>query len=496
MGFGKMSRAEIGQPLARVARFSGGFAAPGFPGREKLSVWLGGFGYSKRNMKPQAAIYTLGCRLNQTESALIAADLERHGFDVVSWGAPADLLVVNSCSVTGTAAQKTRQLVRGARRQFPQAFLVLAGCGASSESERDQWLASGLVDLVVPNAGKDSLARQLPAGLVRPETTLLGGIPVAASSFRIDGVGRHTDRTRASLKIQEGCDFFCSYCIVPTLRGPPRSRAWDDAVRELEALLAAGYKEIVLTGVNVATYADGGLDLFGLVSRLLEVPGDWRLRLSSTEPGPAVARLGELMCRDPRLCRSLHLSAQYGEDEILRLMNRRYRFADYAKLVRELAATVPGLCLGTDIIVGFPGETEARFAACLQALEALPVGYMHVFTFSPRPGTKAAELPGRVPERIAGERFDRLAVLAEKKALEFARSQIGNSLRILTEAPDENGRIQGWSDNYLRVVVASPSPVANNEWLQATITGVEDGRTVVGTIVEEGVSRRPDGVSM
>ena len=448
-------------------------------------------------MKPQAAIYTLGCRLNQTESALIADDLERHGFEVVSWGAPAELLVVNSCSVTGTAAQKTRQLVRSARRQFPQAFLVLAGCGASSETEREQWLAGNLVDLVVPNAGKESLARRLPAGLARSGSTMLGDIAVTTgSSFRIDGVGRHTDRTRASLKIQEGCDFFCSYCIVPTLRGPPRSRAWDDAVRELEALLAAGYKEIVLTGVNVATYADGGLDLSGLVARLLEVPGDWRLRLSSTEPGPAVEKLGELMRRDPRLCRSLHLSAQYGEDEILKLMNRRYRFADYARLVRNLSAAVPGLCMGTDIIVGFPGETEARFAACLQALEELPVGYMHVFTFSPRPGTRAAELPGRVPERIAGERFDRLAVLAEKKALEFARSQIGKSLRILTEAPDENGRMQGWSDNYLRVVIDSPSPVANNEWLQATITGVEDGRTVVGAIAGEGASRRPDGVNM
>lgn len=202
------------------------------------------------------------------------------------------------------------------------------------------------------------------------------------------------------------------------------------------------------------------------------------------------------MCHDPRLCRSLHLSAQYGEDEILKLMNRRYRFADYAKLVRNLSAAVPGLCIGTDIIVGFPGETEARFTACLQALEELPVGYMHVFTFSPRPGTRAAELPGRVPERIAGERFDRLAALAEKKALEFARSQIGKSLRILTEAADENGRMQGWSDNYLRVVIDSPSPLPNNQLVEVAVTAVEDGRTVVGAIAEESASRNTDGISM
>lgn len=433
---------------------------------------------------PRAAVFTLGCRLNQAESALLCDDLARHGYRVVPWGEPAELLVINSCTVTAGAAAKTRKAVHAARRRCPHAVVAVIGCDAVLAP--GAWLADGSADLIVGNAGKTRLGELLPPDrLERPPAPKLctqeGPAPEAAAGpFAEAGAGLFADRTRAHLKIQEGCDFRCSYCIVPRVRGPVRSRRWEDAIREAAELRRRGHLEIVLTGVNIATYSDSGRDLADLVEAILGLDPALRVRLSSTEPGPAVRRVVELMAREPRLCRFLHLPLQHGDDRILAAMNRRCCVAEYEALVTQAAAAVRGLCLGTDVIAGFPGETEDAFAACCEVVRRLPVNHLHVFTFSPRQGTPAADLPGRVPGAVAAERAAELARIGRAKAEAFARSQVGQTLEVILEEPAPGGGWEGWSDNYLRVEVL-PSPARGpHRVVPVRVTAHLGGRRVRG----------------
>ena len=430
---------------------------------------------------PTVTFHTLGCRLNQADTALLADDLSRHGFTLETWGKPSDLLVINSCSVTGVAAQKTRQLVRATRRRCPQGFLVLLGCEATAEAAT--WQNSPDIDMLVTNPKPPSLAALLPPGLVRPPS----GQPIfhqtqpQPDDFCLQGTGLFWERTRANLKIQEGCDFHCTYCIVPSTRGHARSRRLSDVLAEAERLVKQGFKEIVLTGVNISTYSSDGCDLPGLLRRLLELGDGFRLRLGSTEPGEnLLPSIVELMAVQPRLCRFLHLPLQYGDDDILRRMGRRhYDCQSYADQVQDACRKIPGLCLGTDIIVGFPGETEQNFRRCQQYLESLPFGLMHVFPFSPRHGTPAATFGDRPASAIVTNRVHCLMSLAEAKTDAFAAAQIGQTLPVLLEARD------GWSDNYLKVQIANGKDIPQNTLVQAKITGIKKGRILQGVLVPQ-----------
>jgi threonylcarbamoyladenosine tRNA methylthiotransferase MtaB len=422
----------------------------------------------------RAAIFTLGCRLNQADSAIMATGLERHGFVLVPWGEPCELAVINSCTVTAAAARKTRQTARALRRAQPDVFLVLAGCDANVSPET--WLADGTVDLVVPNPAKTRLADHLPDHL-RHETPRFVESGPMGEGFREEGTGTFVERTRANLKIQEGCEFFCSYCIVPYARGPARSRDWDDWRREAEELVSRGHREIVLTGVNIATYQDRGRDLADLVETLLAIPGDFRVRLGSTEPGPILDRVVEVMAAQPRLCRFLHLPLQYGEDTILRAMNRRYTVDEYSAFAQRAAEAIPGLCLGTDIITGFPGETDATFATCCETIRRVPINHLHVFTYSPRRGTPAATFPNQVPGDLAQQRAETLTAIGLEKAEAFARSQLGTVARIVTEQRNPTGNWEGWSDHYLRVELIGSDP-GENALLPVRLTELVEGRQV------------------
>ena len=426
---------------------------------------------------PNVAFYTLGCRLNQAETGLAAADLSDHGFTLVAWGQPAELLVINSCAVTAAAAQKTRQAVRAARRKWPQAFIVVVGCGVTVD--REAWLTEDGPDLVVPNPPPAPLSALLPAALQPggPAVCVPPGEPL--DGFTIPGAGVFGERTRANLKIQDGCDFFCSYCIVPFTRGRSRSRDAGDVLREAQALIDNGFRELVLCGVNLTTYQDHGLDLAGLLERLLGLKGDFRLRLGSAEPGPVLERVIDVMAGDPRLCRFLHLPLQYGEDSILHSMRRHYRADDYRRLAERALGRIAGLCLGADVIVGFPGETDATFASCRDYLASLPFGLLHVFSYSPRPGTAAARLGGRPPARLAKHRSEELLALATAKAETFATGQVGQTLPVLIEDGAEGS---GWSDNYLHVQVegAATAGLQTNIILDVEITAATDHREVLG----------------
>lgn len=432
----------------------------------------------------KASVYTLGCRLNQTESALVMDHLERENFTFVPWGEPADVMIINSCSVTGTADQKTRQIVRQAKHRNPSAYMIIMGCGVSKKEDCSQWQKSDLVDLILPNTEKSKIIEYLPAKFRSSVSEKPSGVCSEDRLFKEEGVGRYYEKTRANLKIQEGCNFFCSYCIVPYLRGEPRSREWQDVLREMQALLAQGYQEIVLTGVNVATYNDHGRNLADLVRELLKFPGDFRLRLSSTEPGPVVYQLAEIMAEDSRLCRFLHLSVQYAENTILKAMNRRYTIEDYQQLLAFLTTKIPDICIGSDLIVGFPGETDDLFEQCCQNVKKLPLAYIHVFSYSPREGTKAATMPNQVPATVAKKRHEEFAALVHQKSHDFSQRFIGKTVQILTEHCDEEGKVQGWTDNYLRVVATTTAPVQSNQWLRVLLTALKDDRALQGVQVE------------
>jgi threonylcarbamoyladenosine tRNA methylthiotransferase MtaB len=428
---------------------------------------------------PTFAIYTLGCRLNQADTALLADALQKHGFSPLSWGNAADLLIINSCAVTGVSSRKNRQAVHAARRLAPDAFIVLMGCDATAESS--YWAENPDVDLVIPNPKPDSLPDLLPSPLRRNSSPMLVKTPPLPDSFTVSGTGFYPERTRANLKIQEGCDFHCSYCIVPHTRGPARSRRLDDILREAEALLERGHKEIVLSGVNIATYQDSSYDLPMLVERLLSLDDHFRIRLGSTEPGRCLDRLVAVMAAYPqRICRFLHLPAQYGEDSILRRMKRHYDCRTYEQAVLNAHERIPGLCLGTDIIVGFPGESEENFQACRNFIERIPFGLLHVFPYSPRPGTPAASMDERPSSADTRRRSAELRELAAQKYAAFANSQLGQALPVLIETLSPSP--QGWSDNYLKVRISSKLPLSANTIVFPTITACKANRIVHATL--------------
>ncbi|MGE4301732.1 MAG: tRNA (N(6)-L-threonylcarbamoyladenosine(37)-C(2))-methylthiotransferase MtaB [Victivallaceae bacterium] len=394
-----------------------------------------------------AVIVTLGCRLNQADSALIADRLRRDGYEIVDGGAEkVDLVVVNSCAVTAQAVAKTRQAVAKWRNRFPESEIVLTGCAAEAEFEK--FSADPRIGKVKFNPGKRDLF-----GADAAEKSL----DVSREDFAESAQGFFPFRHRALVKIQEGCDNFCTYCIVPYVRGPARSRRAAEVIAECERLVAAGIPEIVLTGVNTCLYDSGGMTLGGLVREVCSIPGDFRVRLSSTEPRmDNLELLADLAACGDKLCSFLHLSLQHGDDAILRAMNRRYTTAEFAAFAAEARRIRPDLHLGTDVIVGFPGETAEAFARSCGFIESMAFANIHIFSYSPRPGTPAATFPGRVPPPEAKRRHGILAKLAEESAAAFRASQRGTVLKVIFEEVKQ-GRLHGWSDNYLEVFAPAGS---------------------------------------
>lgn len=406
------------------------------------------------------AVVTFGCRVNQADSLRVEAALTAAGATAVACDR-ADVVVVNTCSVTASADQGARQTIRRIHRENPAARIVVTGCFAS-RAPADVSALPG-VSAIVPNERKDALAATL--------LPMLGAASGDGPCGHLPGPGL-MGRTAWTLRVQTGCDERCSYCIIPTTRGRGRSRAWADVAGELGRALDAGYKEIALTGVHLGSWGrdlGGGESLATLLERVLHWPGDFRVRVSSLEPMDCTPRVLDAVADAPaRFAAHLHLPLQHVSDTMLRAMQRPYTGAYYAALVADVRRRLPDAAIGTDVIVGFPGESDADADALVSWLAASPVTHVHVFPYSDRPGTAAERLPGRVSGPVVKLRAQRLRAISGRLAAAFRHSQTGRVRPALTIA---DGRT-AVTDNYLKVPV--PPGHQRNEWVDVLVPAADE----------------------
>ncbi len=424
---------------------------------------------------PRVSLHTLGCKVNQYETRETAAEQLRRGYQVVPFGQPADVCVVNTCSVTDQADVKSRAALRRARRSGEDPLVVATGCYVETAPEEAAALPA--VGLIVPNRDKPRLAEivddtlRLSGRLLFPladEAQLSSdsaGLDLIPLMVKAEGV---LNRTRAVIKIQDGCNHFCSFCIIPFTRGRLRSRGTEEVLAEARELAALGYRELVLTGICIGDYGDekgfsntdmaSGRDpLALLLERLAEFPGVERLRLSSIDPADTSQDLLETMARLPQVCAHLHLSLQAGDEEVLNRMRRRYTAAEFRDLVERIYALMPHAGLTCDVIVGFPGETEAQFEETVRLCREARFCKIHAFPYSPRSGTSAARWADDVSPAEKHRRVQALNALSDELGLAFAEAAVGATVQVLVEQRDRNSiQLSGLTGNYLRVSFDGP----------------------------------------
>lgn len=422
----------------------------------------------------RVSFYTLGCKLNYAETSFLRQQFEEAGYTVVPFGEPADVVLINTCTVTETADAECRKIIRRAIRTAPGAFIGVMGCYAQLNAEEIARIEG--VSAVFGNQEKGQLV-ELVARL-RP---LGGGPHVLVSPFHTPCFhpARSADedsRTRAFLKIQDGCNYRCSFCTIPKARGPSRSMPFEQLPEHVRALEAAGYREVVLTGVNLGDYrAPTGERLIDVLRLLEELRPSFRVRLSSIEPNLLTPEILELVARSELFCPHFHIPLQSGSPDILRRMRRRYTVERYRSLILSIVERIPDCAIGVDVLTGFPGETEEHFMQTHRLLEELPVAYLHVFTYSEREGTPAAAMPDAVPMRVRKLRTYRLRQLSEQKRFHFYRSQLGTVRTVIPETYDAaTGTWEGWTENYVRVRFAAP-PTLPQELLPVRLEHLREG---------------------
>ena len=425
------------------------------------------------------AFYTLGCKVNQSDTASMEGIFRRAGYEVVDFGSPADVYLINTCVVTNTGQRKSRQIINRAVRHNPLSLIVVTGCYPQTAPEEVRAIAG--VDVIIGNQERARIVELVEQALENKHTEILDNVQkmTVDTKFEELGVGTETDKTRAFLKIQEGCNQYCTYCIIPYARGPLRSRSLESIRSEVAKLVEAGYKEVVLIGIHLGCYgkelAKEGkhITLYDAVQAVLSVEGMCRVRLGSLESVEVEPRLLELMANEPRLCKHLHLPLQSGCDKILQAMHRPYDTARFTQLLQQIRAQVPDVAITTDIIVGFPGETEEDFATTLAFAEKCGFAKMHIFPYSKRKGTPAEKMPNQVDEAVKGERAARLAAVDEKLHQAMLKQMVGKTEEVLFEQPVDAVHMEGLCGPYLRVVVPGTSELANTI-AQVKITGIVD----------------------
>ncbi len=418
--------------------------------------------------KKRVAIHTLGCRLNFSESGTILQGFVDRGYDVVEFGQSADVVFINTCTVTDQADSTCRNLIRKAYNSSPEGKIVVAGCYAQMDAERISKMQG--VDLVLGNSEKYKVFDYLNEDEETKIHVDKGHDFFAAATTESDS------HTRAFLKIQDGCNYVCSFCIIPFARGRSRAISISDAISQAKELVAKGFKEIVLTGVNIGEYEQSsGEKLHHLVAQLLEIDGLERFRLGSVEPNTFTDELIEVLKSSPKVMDHFHIPLQSGDDDILQSMRRKYVIADYKKVVNKLLAAFPNAGFGADVICGYPEETEAQFENTYATMKDLPITHFHVFPYSKRKNTTAARVENQIQHKIKKDRVRALMMLGEAKLNLFSEDQVGKKQTVLFEQKNQNGYWSGYTTNFVRVYVKSDAELSN-KILPVEITNVEAGK--------------------
>lgn len=423
-------------------------------------------------MPQKVALHTLGCKLNFSETSTIGNEFLNKGFDIVDFKENADVYVFNTCTVTENAEKECRQLVRRALRQNPDAFVIVTGCYAQLRPEEISQIEG--VDVILGSKEKFNLFSTIKNFEKRELSCIYVSPTEELNHFGYAHSTEADNRTRAYFKIQDGCDYKCSFCTIPLARGKSRSLNPELVLSEFKELINSGYKEIILTGVNVGDYGESyDTDLFRLLLKLVDVPGKFRVRISSIEPNLLSDDIIDLVAENEKMCNHFHIPLQSGSPKILKAMQRRYKVEYYAELIHKAKSKIRDLGIGVDVIVGFPGETEGDFLQTYNFLKELPVSYLHVFTYSERPDTKAIALDGAVDVFERRKRNNMLRILSEKKKNQFYKSMTGKNLEVLFESENMAGFIKGFSSNYVRVSNKFDESLSNT-FANVKITNVID----------------------
>lgn len=434
----------------------------------------------------KVAFYTLGCKLNYSETSTISRKFEEKGYQKVEFTDQPDIFIINTCSVTENADKKCRKIVREARNISPNAYVAIIGCYAQLKPQEISEIPG--VDAVLGAAEKFRLVELLD-GFVRPETPTVFASEIDTVNSFNSSYSLH-DRTRTFLKVQDGCDYSCSFCTIPLARGASRSDSIVNLVKHAKEIATTGVKEIVLTGVNTG---DFGLQqgerkerFIDLIKALDEVEAIDRFRISSIEPNLLTDEIIEFVGESKRFVPHFHIPLQSGSNAILKLMRRRYQRELYVSRVEKIKSVMPACCIGVDVIVGFPGETHEHFLETYQFLNELDISYLHVFTYSERENTLASTLPDAVPMKERNERSRMLHILSDKKRRAFYEKNLHKSFTVLFENDIEEGLMHGFTENYIRVA-ANYDPLLINELKQVVLTSInERGHVEVKEVIENG----------
>lgn len=412
----------------------------------------------------RAALHNLGCKVNAYETEAMQQILEKAGYEIVSFQEQADVYIINTCSVTNMADRKSRQMIHRARKQNPDAVIVAAGCYVQTAGERNE--EDEAIDIVIGNNKKHELAERLEEFFEsHKKTRAMIDINRQQEEYEELSLSRTAEHTRAFIKVQDGCNQFCTYCIIPYARGRVRSRGLADVLSEIERIAKNGYQEVVLTGIHLSSYGvDTNDHLLHLIEQVHEIEGIKRIRLGSLEPKIVTEEFAKRLSELEKVCPHFHLSLQSGCDETLARMNRKYTTEEYAKSCEYLRRYFKQPAITTDVIVGFPGETEEEFAKTKQYLEKIHFYEMHIFKYSKRQGTKAAQMREQIDEQIKTKRSNELLALEKKMSQEFRDAHIGKEDEALLEEKIQIDDVEyyvGFTKEYIKVAVMSEKDLSN-----------------------------------
>ncbi|QEK12366.1 tRNA (N(6)-L-threonylcarbamoyladenosine(37)-C(2))-methylthiotransferase MtaB [Crassaminicella thermophila] len=433
----------------------------------------------------KVAFYTLGCKVNQYETEAMGEIFEKAGYEIVNSESNADVYVINTCTVTNLGDRKSRQFIRRAKRENPNAIIAVVGCYSQTAPEEVSAIEG--VNIVLGTNDRKKIVEYVEKAQEENDIINAVGNIMEIQEFEEMTIGEVKGKTRAFLKIQEGCNQYCTYCIIPYARGPIRSRKLEDIVREVRRLADNGFKEVVLTGIHVASYGKDlkNTSLLDVIYGVHEVEGIERIRLSSIEPTIMTEEFIIELLKMKKVCQHFHLSLQSGCDETLKRMNRKYTTSEYKKIVDRLRKYMPEVSITTDIMVGFPGETEEEFENTMKFVQEIGFSQIHVFKYSPRRGTPAAKFENQVPSKIKNIRSEKLINLAKESLISYNKKFVSTIRGVLfeIESNDMKGYYEGLTDNYIRVLCKAKKNL-EGKLLKVELEKIS-GEVVIGKLVSE-----------